>query len=230
MLGLLARICLWIAWMEILSLCIALGPLAAYLLMLGRMNLSRRPQVISGTRETAALGLALSGLMIVGPGQLFRPDAASSNYGSWVWLLMLSFYLLCIVLWMLLARQRLVIYNITAGQLRPTLSAQALVLDSDARWAGNNLCLPQMGVQLRVEDFPGMRNVSLISTQDDDSYSGWRRLENSLRSALGECEVAPNPRGAGLLVVGLVLLTIMLVQAASDPESIAQGLIDFLQL
>ena len=45
--------------MDTFSACLAFGPLAIYLLLLGMINLQRRPLVISGTRETLSLGLAL---------------------------------------------------------------------------------------------------------------------------------------------------------------------------
>ena len=59
--------------MDTFSACVAFGPLGIYLLLLGRINVSRRPLLLSGTRETLALGLALFGLVTVGPMQLFMP-------------------------------------------------------------------------------------------------------------------------------------------------------------
>ena len=47
--------------MDPLHLCIALGPVARYFLLLGSINLSRRPFVTSGTRDAAALGIAIVG-------------------------------------------------------------------------------------------------------------------------------------------------------------------------
>ena len=41
-------------------LCLALGPVAVYLLLLGMLNSFRRPFLVSGT-HTATLGLAVSG-------------------------------------------------------------------------------------------------------------------------------------------------------------------------
>ncbi len=50
-----------------LHFCIALGPLAAYLLLLGAVNLSSRPFLTNGARDTAALGIGILGFAIVGP-------------------------------------------------------------------------------------------------------------------------------------------------------------------
>ena len=52
--------------MDPVPLAIAFGPLALYLLLMGAINLGRRPRVISGARDAAMLAIALSGLLIVG--------------------------------------------------------------------------------------------------------------------------------------------------------------------
>jgi hypothetical protein len=214
--------------MHTFSYCVAFGPLALYLVLMGLTNLRRRPLLVNGSRELAALGVALVGLLIVGPMQLFVPDATALRFGWLVWPLLLSFYGLSLTLWMLIARPRLVIFNIRGAQLRPILSELALALDCDARWAGDSLALPQLGVQLRLESFPSMRNVSLVANSDSQSFSGWRRLERSLRTVLKPVEVSPNPRGIGMLVAGLLILTSLVYQAVSDPQAIAQGFFEML--
>ena len=45
--------------MQVFASCVAFLPLAIYLLVLGWINLRPWPLVVSGARETAALGLAL---------------------------------------------------------------------------------------------------------------------------------------------------------------------------
>ena len=206
--------------MHTFSYCVAFGPLALYLVLLGLTNLRRRPLLVSGSRELAALGVALVGLLIVGPMQLFVPDATALRFGWLVWPLLLSFYGLSLTLWMLVARPRLVIFNIRSSQLRPILSELALALDSDARWAGDSLAL--------LESFPSMRNVSLVANSDSQSFSGWRRLERSLRSVLKPVEVSPNPRGVGMLLAGLLILTSLVYQVVHDPQAVAQGFFEML--
>ena len=49
--------------MDPFRLCLALGPVAIYLLLIGAINMFRRPFLVSGTRDTATLGLALSGFL-----------------------------------------------------------------------------------------------------------------------------------------------------------------------
>ena len=122
--------------MEPFSACVALGPLAIYLLLVGMINLSPRPLVVSGTRETLALGLALAGLVIVGPMQLFLPREAAAQFGWGVWLLLSAFYVLCVLLATMLARPRLVVYNVALDDLPRELIATAERLDHDSRWIG----------------------------------------------------------------------------------------------
>ena len=60
--------------MDPLHATIALAPVAVYLLLLGMINLSARPLVTSGLRDSAALGIAASGFVIAGPMELFLPE------------------------------------------------------------------------------------------------------------------------------------------------------------
>ena len=75
-----------------LRLAIALVPLAAYCLVLGILNARRRPFLTSGGADLATLGAALTGLVLIGPIELFRPEKASAEFGSYVWLFLLVFY------------------------------------------------------------------------------------------------------------------------------------------
>ena len=216
--------------MDPFRLCLALGPVAVYLLLLGGINLSRRAFMVSGTRDAAALGLAISGLVIVGPIELFFPEAAAISFKGYVWLLLLAFYALCLVLVLLLMRPRLVIYNISVDQLRSILGDLVEQLDAGARWAGDSLVLPSLGVQLHVEGVASMRNVSLVSVGREQDHAGWRRLELALAAALEEVQVARNPRGASFLSAGVLIILILVIAIARDPQAVARELFDMLRL
>jgi hypothetical protein len=144
--------------------------------------------------------------------------------------LLLSFYALWLTLWILLARPRLVVYNISAAQMQSILAELAPSLDPDARWAGDTLVLGQLGVQLHVEDFALLRNVSLVATGSSQSYGGWQRLQSALDRALRQMEVRPNPRGFSLLTGALAMIAIMLYKALENPQALAQGLAEMLRL
>ncbi len=210
--------------MDTFSACLAFGPLAIYLVLLGIVNLSRRPLVISGTRESLSLGLALMGLVIVGPMQLFMPQEAAARFGQLVWLLLAGFYSLCLMLVIMLSRPRLVVYNISPDELRLALDTAARRIDADTVWAGKSVSLPLARVHLHVESFPPLGNVALLATGDDQSISGWRRLEYSLRETLAATPVAVQPHGFWMLVCGLLMLGALGFWVVDDPRTIAQGL------
>ena len=211
-------------------LCLALGPVAIYLLLLGAINFSRRPFLVSGTRDAAVLGLAVSGLMIVGPLELFVPIHAVLRFGPYVWGFLILLYAMGLTLLLLFSRPRLVVYNVTTNELRPILAEVVARLDQEARWAGDSLLLPNLGAQLHLDSLRAMRNVSLVATGPRQSHLGWRQLEVALRAALGQCEVPRNPRSISLISAGLLLLVFLLLTIAQDPQAVAEAMFDMIRL
>lgn len=216
--------------MDRVHLAVAVTPLAIYLLRLGMLNLMRWPVVKSGAANIAFLGFAVSGFVVVGPMALFMPNAAAITFGPWVWLLMIIFYALCITLWVLLARPRLIVYNATIDLVRPVLAEVAARLDAEARWAGDSVVLPQANVQLHLEPYPPMRNVTLVAIGDRQSYTGWERLLRELRTALRATEVPRNPRGFSFLAIGLLMVSWPLYLTIRDGEAVAQTLRQMLRM
>ena len=205
-------------------LTIALVPLAAYLLLLALVNLRRRPLITAGGNDLAALGAALTGLAFVGPIELFRPEAAATEFGNYVWIFLVAFYWLWVSLFVLLARPRLVIYNITAEQLHPVLAEAAAGLDAESRWAGDNLVLPSLGVQLHLDSSPIMRNVSLVSSGSRQNLEGWRRLASALTKKLEPVRVPANPCTVGLFLTSVLLLATCVMHMLSHPQELAQAM------
>jgi hypothetical protein len=203
---------------------IALVPLAAYVLLLGWINVRRRPFLTSGGCDHTALGVALSGLIFVGPLELFRPEAATREFGNYIWLVLLLFYWLWLLLAVLISRPRLVIYNINLEELRPVLAETGIRLDADARWSGNHLSLPTLGVHLHLDCFELMRNVSLVSSGNRQNIDGWRRLARELRRSLAAVQVRSNPRAIGFLVVSLMLLALSVTYMLSQPIKVVQAM------
>ncbi|MEN6458667.1 MAG: hypothetical protein ABFC63_07025 [Thermoguttaceae bacterium] len=208
--------------MDPIPFCLAIGPVAVYLLLLGMVNLRRRPVMMSGVRDAALLAVALSGLVTVGPLRLLFPMEAAVRYSAYLWLVLLAPYAMCVVLWLLMLRPRLVLYNMSADKLRPVLAEVAGQLDATARWAGDCLTLPALGVQLYIESFASLGTVSLCSAGGNQNYAGWRRLESSLRSSLAREEMARGTRGLSLLVMGLLCVAAMAVAVSQEPNAILQ--------
>jgi hypothetical protein len=216
--------------MDPLHACIALGPLAMYLVVLGTINLSARPLVTTGARDLMALGLAIAGLAVAGPMELFLPEGAAGVFGmTAVWSLMLVFYALTVACLALMTRPRLVIYNVTSEQLLPVLEEVLAKADPQVRWVGNTLVSEQLGVQLTVELQPIVKNVQLVSAGPNQSFSGWSRLHRDLAAALRPARGTPNPFGATLLTVGLMLAGIITWLMAGDPAAVQQALNDMLR-
>jgi hypothetical protein len=216
--------------MDSLHLCIAVGPLAVYLLLLGIINLMPRPLLTSGARDTAALCIAVGGFAVAGPMELFLPDPTGLRSGPLLWAMFLGLYALLVILLILLQRPRLVIYNISQEQLRPVLAELAAKLDGEARWARDTLLMPKLHVQLNVETQPTMRNVQLVAVGSSQSHLGWRRLEQHLGAALAQMRTSSNPYGISFLVFALLLMGIVTFWMAADRQAVAQSLIDMLRL
>lgn len=204
-------------------LCVALIPLAIYALVLGSLNLLRRPFVITAARDTTALGLAIAGLMLVGPIELLAPETAFKNFGPFVWLMLGTLYFLLVTLVVLLQRPGLVIYNLGFEDFRAAFAKVIERLEPDPRWAGNTLAMPSQGIELHVESFSPMANIRLSSVGDHQSLSGWHRLERTLLEELGKVEVRPSPRGVCFLTLALVLVITASVTVLSDTPAFVRS-------
>jgi hypothetical protein len=212
-----------------LHTCIAFGPLAMYLVVLGIINLSPRPTLTSGTRDLLALGLAIVGFVAVGPMELFLPEAAVTLYGGWVWGMLIASYLLLLVLVALTVRPRLVIYNVTTEQLYPLLEEVLARHDKQFRWVGSNIVSEELGLQLHLEVYAPLKNVQLVATGGQQSLDGWNRLEVDLRKALRTCTGPPNPWGASLISFGVLFAGTITWLLADDPSGVQQALNDMLR-
>jgi hypothetical protein len=206
-----------------LRLAIAVIPLASYLLVLGAINARRRPLVVSGSSDTFALGTALVGLAFVGPIELFRPQAATAELGNYIWLALVVLYGLFVLLVTLLSRPRIVVYNVSQEELHSFLAETAARLDPDARWAGNHLSLPRLGVQLHLDGLELMRNVSLSSSGGQQDVDGWHKLTRALAESVKNVHVKPNPRAIGFLLVAVVLFATSLTQLWRNPVELANA-------
>ena len=204
-----------------LRLAVALVPIAVYALLIGLLNARRRPFVTTGGCDLATLGAALSGMILIGPAELFRPEAASPDFGRYYWLFLLIIYWLGIWLAVLLARPRIVIYNVTVEELRPVLAEAAREADAEARWAGDCLSLPGLRVQLHLESLESMRHVSLASSGGKQDIQGWRILAAMIYDKLEDLPVRPNPRSLSFLLIAAGLFAVVVSRLLAYPEHAA---------
>ncbi|MCC6511457.1 MAG: hypothetical protein IT423_20325 [Pirellulaceae bacterium] len=207
---------------------IAAVPAAMYLMILGRFRLSVRPMVTTGWRDAAALGIAIMGLMAIGPMQLFFPTYAAARFAGWVWGMLFGLYLLSLLLVVLGCRPRLIVYGLDEEAFFQTLRQAALRVDPQALWHGQILTLPTVGLQLAAEPTcaRGVQTVVIVTALV--SAAPWMQLEREL---VKECsQVRTENRtwaGVWLVAGGLCLLLISAQMILADPAAALLELRDF---
>lgn len=216
--------------MDPVRLTIALGPLCVYLVVIGWLNLSKRPFVTSGARDILALAIALVGLVAIGPIELFMPERAAAILGAKVWIPLILLYLLVALLTSMISKPRVVVYNITADQLRPIVGSAVSELDPDARWAGDSVCLPNLQLQFFVQSHPGMRNVQLVATGGEQNLTNWKLLESALQTATANVQVGMNPRAISFFMGASIMACVIAFSLFTGREIIAERVQDFFRL
>ena len=206
--------------MDSLHFCIAIVPLAVYLLMLGLLNLRRRPFVTTGARDAATLGIGVVGFVIAGPMELFFPEGAASQFGAWVWLSLIVFYGLCVSLIVLLMKPRLVVYNVSLEELRPILSKIAMELDPKSRWIGDALVIPQLKIHMHVEAVEWLRNVQMLAGGNQQSMEGWLQLERELKQHMSKVAVGPNIMGIPFVIASVALAITVAFYLIVDTDAV----------
>lgn len=216
--------------MDPLHLCVALTPLAIYLLFIAFVNLRTRPFLMGGLADSALLALGISGLVVAGPLELFLPETAAFRFGPYVWLLLIVLYFLAAALVILSQRPRIIVYNTTAEEFRPVISSVVQQLDDSARWAGECVILPKLGIQLHLDRSPTMRNVQLVSSGASQNFDGWVQVERSLKQHVSQIRTGPSRQGSALLMTALLMLLIVSMAVFVDRDSIAQSLQEMLRM
>ncbi len=216
--------------MDPLHFAIAFAPLGAYLIRLGVVHLRPHPTVVGGHRDLAAAALAISGLIVVGPMELFMPETAATRFGWLVWGLLLSFYGMCIVLALLMARPRLVVYNVGVVELRQALSEVVKRLDPAPQWAGDSVLLPSLEINFHLDDYRATRCAAVVALGDAQNWHAWQHLHDELAAELNRGKGLPHLLGVSLCLSGLALLALSVYWLAANPQLTAQRLADFLRL
>jgi hypothetical protein len=198
-------------------------------LLLGLVHLARRPLVTSGARDAAALAVAIAGLVVVGPLELFLIEEAAVLYGPYVWGMMLIGYALVALLAILMQRPRIVVYNISLEQLRPRLAEIVLRLDDQARWAGESLTMPQLGIHLHLEYAASLNNVQLVSSGPDQNLAAWQHLEKQLAAALRKTRHSAPLFGTLTTLAALALVATITWLLLRDPAGMTQAATDMLR-
>ena len=211
---------------------LALVPLIGYLGIFSVIRLSRRALVTTGGRDIAALAIAISGMLAVGPAELFFPSSAATLFGPLVWLALAAFYALSVLLIALSSPPKLVIYGRTPEEVFEPLVRAARGIDADVV-ADSQLLqvhLPNFGVRLRIDGQRGLDHATVVPFEPAHSLKFWNALLGNLRTEVRrESATDPVPRrGFGMLIVTILLIGLLIGQGFSNRGLLVEGFRDWL--
>ena len=212
------------------TLLLALLPLVAYLATLGAVRVSGRPLVTTGGRDTAAVAVAVSGLMAIGPAELFFPGNSAAFLGPWVWVPLAVLYSLCVSLYILVRPQRLVIYGRSPEELFEALLRGAQRIDATAAGDPETLLvtLPALGVHLRLEGYRGRDPAEVVAFESNLSPKFWSTLLAVLRDEVKQIPASTPRPGMAMLLLAVFLGGYLLWQGINHRALVVEGFRDWL--
>lgn len=215
---------------EPFTVLLALLPLLAYLMVISAIRLSGHALVTTGGRDIAALAMAISGLLAVGPTELFFPMTAATLFGPKVWFALAAFYALCTTLIVLTSTPRLVIYGRTPEEMFEPLLAAARKIDAQAQGENRSLQvrLPQSGVLLRLGGQRAIDYAEVVAFEPNLSPRFWKSLLVQLRSEVS-VRTSPMPRrGFAMLIFALLLGSVLVWQSVGNRDLVVEGFREWL--
>jgi uncharacterized membrane protein len=208
---------------------VAATPLAVYLLLHGWIRSLGRPFVVSGGRDLATLAIAMGGLMMVGPMELFFPRSASALLGGRVWLVLLIFYLLCITLVVLSCRPRLIVYGLGPEQLQEQLVPVFSEIDPSAFWEGSIFHSQLLRGAAVVESAGGPMLSQLILVHSQPDATGWSGLERALVQRMTTVRVDQRRDAVWYYLAASLLLASAAIGLLRDPQGTAEAMRELLR-
>ena len=205
-----------------------LAPLALYLLWLSVLNRKRRPTVVPGGWDFAALCGGLSGFVLFGGGlvlsllqsnvrYIFRGNMeglrAAWGQEQFAWLAVAGGYLFVVVggglLTLALRRRSLVVYNVEPGAFEAAVAEVFDHLGRAVTRKGNLWSSPDPLFEL--DPFPAGKSVSLRWLGADDRL--FEEVARNLRPAVADLAPADNPTARWLTssAVGILVVVVFFV-------------------
>ncbi|MFN6127977.1 MAG: hypothetical protein ACK6DC_22735 [Planctomycetota bacterium] len=197
--------------MDYFRYAIAIGPIGLYWVLIGYLYQRANPMLINAAQDTLLFGLGSVGLVLIGPMELFFPNAAYSLLGSWTWFFLLCLYAFIVLFVSLNRRPQWTLFGASSSALRGIL---ARVLDEEKiqhEWHGSILVVPEMGIKAIVEPANAMDLASQLTRcgREQDS-AGWHRLEKLVADRLPDEKSTrggmPWILAGGSMLVGAILL------------------------
>ena len=213
--------------LDLLRFAIAILPLAAYFNVLGLMRLRSAPTVVSGAMDLLLLGLALLGVVAIGPIELFFPRAAYSLLGIWIWIVLIALYFFVLMLMVLNTAPKLVVYGLDHRSLRTQLCE---LLDQEkirSEWLGDMVDLPELGVRACIEP-AGRGCVSHVhSAGKQQDLTGWFTLERLLAKKISKSSIDQRGQAILLLLTSFVLFGIAVLLISNDLPRLQSVVVSF---
>jgi hypothetical protein len=215
---------------EPFAILIALLPLIGYLVVFSLIRLSGHALVTTGGRDIAALAFAVSGMVVVGPIELFFPRVAATVFGAKVWIALAIFYVLCVILIALTSRPKLIVYGRTPAETFGPLLSAAQAIDPAASGDADTLqiMMPTSGVRLRADGQRLADYTEILSFEPNLSPMFWNQLITVLRRELGQTKATRPRQGFSMLLVAGMLSGLMIWQSFGNQELVVQGFKEWL--
>lgn len=202
--------------LDLLRFAIAILPLAAYTNVLGLMRLRSAPTVVSGSMDLLLLGLALMGIVAIGPIELFFPRAAYSLLGIWVWIILIALYFFVLMLLALNTSPKLVVYGLDHRNLRLQFCELLEQERIRSEWLGDLVDLPDLGVSAYIEP-AGRSCVSQIhSAGNHQNLTGWFTLEQLLVKKVSKSSIDQRGQACFWLLTSFMLFGVAVLLISND--------------
>lgn len=204
---------------------IALAPLIGYLLGLSIIRIGGFVWVTTGARDTAVVLIAISGLIVIGPMELFFPNATAALLGGWVWIPLLLLYFLLACLAIINYRPKLIVYGRTLEEVYPAMVRAAQAMDGGVIENEEQLQvhLPALAAHLRLDLARGNDCSSVVSFEPTLPLAFWRQFAQHLRTELRSTSPPYPRRGWTMLLVAVTTGFFLIRYVAAQPALLVEG-------
>ncbi|TWU17055.1 hypothetical protein Poly21_42640 [Allorhodopirellula heiligendammensis] len=204
---------------------LAFSPLIVYVLCLSIIRIGGFVWVTTGARDTAAVLVAISGLIVIGPMELFFPNATASLLGAWVWIPLMLLYFLFACLVVINSRPKLVIYGRTLEEVYPAMVRAARAMDSNAIEHEEQLQihLPALTTHIRLDPVRGNDCSSVVAFEPTLPLAFWNQLANHLRTELRPTPPPYPRRGWAMLIMATMTAFFLVRYIAAQPALLVEG-------
>jgi len=208
---------------DFLRFAIALIPLGIYFLLIATLLYRSRPTLLNAVQDTMLLGMGCVGLAVIGPLELFFPNAAYSVLGEWTWAFLLGLYFFIVLFAALNRSPSWTMYGLDCDSFQSLLNAALSSEEIPYQWLDYVLHVPSLGIVAMIEPANRLGNaVHLTPSGAKQDILGWHRLEKIVLSKefLPSCHrVRSRASGAQLwTAIGALCIVVSMILIVADME------------